>query len=246
MSNNLTLGRYYPLKSHIHSLNAISKIICVLLFTATTLITNSLLYGILLLVTSSIIIYLTNVPSKLYLKSLSKMRWFLVFVFLINLLFRVNLSTNILMLIKIILIINYSSILMLTTKPFEITNGLEKILTPLNKIGIKTNKISMAISLALSFIPTIFDQANKILKSQASRGADYKNFDLRNKIIAIKSIIFPMINLSLKRADNLADAMEVRLFSFSNTKISYQITRWTDFDSIAVLIHVILMIGVFL
>ena len=244
MSSSIILGRYCPLKSHIHSLNATSKIICVLLFTITTLITKSLLYGILLLAISSIVIYLTNVPLKLYLKSLSKMKWFLIFVFLINLLFKVNLSINLLMIIKIVLIINYSSVLMLTTKPTEITNSVEKILSPLNKIGIKTIKISMGISLALYFIPTIFDHANKILKSQISRGADYRR--LKNKVFSIKSIVFPMLNLSLKKADNLADAMEVRLFNLNNKKTSYQATGWADFDFIAILIHVILMIGVFI
>lgn len=246
MSSNLVLGRYYPLKSHIHLLNAISKIICVLLFTLTTLINDSLLYGIFLLGISSTVIYLTNVPVKLYLKSLSKMKIFLIFIFLINILFRIDLATNILMIIKIVLVISYSSVLMLTTKPSEITNGLEKILKPLNKLNINTTKISLSISLALSFVPTIFDQANKILKSQASRGSDYKSLNLKNKIIAIKSIVFPMINLSLKKADNLADTMEVRLFSFGGERTSYKATKWTDFDSIAVLIHVILMIGVFL
>ena len=246
MSSNIVLGRYYPLKSHIHSLNAISKIICILLFTLTTLINNSLLYGIFSLVISSVVIYLTDVPIKLYLKSISKMKVFLIFIFLINLLFRIDLASNLLMIIKIVLVISYSSVLMMTTKPSEITKGLEKILKPLNKLNINTTKISLSISLALSFTPTIFDQANKILKSQASRGADYRSFDLKNKIIAIKSIIFPMINLSLKKADTLADAMEVRLFSFSGEKTNYHTTKWTDFDSIAVLIHVILMIGVFL
>ena len=231
MSNNLILGRYYPVKSFIHSMNPLSKIICLFIFVIMTLISNSLLFGILLLGLNALIVYLSNVPVMVYLKSLGKMK-----------IFGVNIVTNILMVIKIVLLVNYSSVLTLTTPPTEITYGLEMFLKPLNKLHIPVNKVSLSISLALRFVPTIFDEATKILKSQASRGVEYYNSDLKGKIEAIKTMIIPMFNLSLKRADILADAMEVRLFSFDRTRTNYRINKWGKFDTISIIIHGVLFI----
>lgn len=242
MSNNIILGRYYSVKSLIHSMNPSSKIICVLLFTLVVLLNNSLVLSLCLLLGNGFLIYLTKVPFKLYLKSLSKMKVFLIFIFVINFIFRINIVDNIILVIKTVLIINCSTILTLTTPPTEITYGLERVLSPLNKLKIPVNKISLSISLALGFIPTIFDQATKILKSQASRGIDYYNSNLRGKFEAIKSLLVPMISLSLKRADMLAEAMEVRLFSFDRRRSNYRLNRWKLFDTVAVLIHLVVFI----
>lgn len=242
MSNNLILGRYYPVKSFIHSMNPLSKIICLFIFVIMTLISNFCFFGILLLGFNVLIVYLSNVPITVYLKSLSKMKIFLIFIFIINIIFGVNIITNVLMVIKVVLLVNYSSILTLTTPPTEITYGLEMFLKPLNKLKIPVNKVSLSISLALRFIPTIFDEATKILKSQASRGVDYYNSDIKGKIEAIKTMIIPMFNLSLKRADILADAMEVRLFSFDKIRTNYRINKWGLFDTLSVLVHGLLFI----
>ena len=246
MSNSLILGRYYSVKSFIHLMNPLSKIICLSLFVLMTLISNSLLFGILLVGINVLIVYLSNVPVMVYLKSLSKMKIFLIFLFIVNIIFGVNFITNILMIIKIILLVNYSSILTLTTPPTEITYGLELFLKPLNKLHLPVNKVSLSISLALRFIPTIFDEATKILKSQASRGVDYYNSDIKGKIEAIKTMIIPMFNLSLKRADILADAMEVRLFSFDKIRTNYRINKWGLFDTLSVLVHGLLFIVIIL
>lgn len=251
MSNNLILGRYYSANSFIHSMNSTAKVICIFLFSIITIIMPDFILGILLLGFSALIVIKTNIPLKLYLKSISKMKFFLIFLFIINLIFGVGFFINILMIIKTVLLINYSTILTLTTPPTEITYGLEKFLMPLNKLKIPVNKISLTIGLALRFIPTIFDEATKILKSQASRGVDYYNSDLKGKLEAIKGLIIPMINLSIKRADMLGDAMEVRLFSFERRRSNYRMNEWKLSDSIIVFCHlavfiIILMKVVFL
>ncbi|MBE6138766.1 MAG: energy-coupling factor transporter transmembrane protein EcfT [Firmicutes bacterium] len=246
MSNNLILGRYYSTKSFIHSMNSTAKIICIFLFSAITIINSSFLFGLLLVTFNCYVILNTNVPICLYLKSLSKMKVFLIFIFAINLVFRINIFTNILMVIKTILLINYSTVLTLTTAPTEITYGLERFLSPLNKLKIPVNKLSLTISLALRFIPTIFDEAAKILKTQASRGVDYYNSDFKGKVEALKGLIIPMINLSFKRADVLADAMAVRLFSFERRRSNYRMNDWKMSDSLIVFLHLLMFIIILL
>lgn len=242
MSNNLILGRYYQTKSFIHSMNSTAKIICTFLFAFSTVLTNSLFLGILLLIYNTYLIVKTNIPIKIYLKSLSKMKFFLIFLFVINILFGITLSNNILMIIKVVLLINYSTILTLTTSPSEITYGLEYFLFPLNKLKIPTNKVSLSISLALRFIPTIFDEASKIMKSQASRGVDFYTSNLKGKFEAVKTLIIPMFNLSIKRADILGEAMEVKLFSFDRERSNYRTNKWKYTDSLILAFHSVLFI----
>ena len=141
-----------------------------------------------------------------------------------------------------IYILLYTSILTLTTPPTEITYGLEKLFLPLKLIGIPVNKMALSISLALRFIPTIIDQGNKIIKSQASRGIDYYNSNLKGKILAIKSLIIPMFALSIKKADDLADSMEVRLYNVNSKRINFRQNKWHFYDTFLVLMHLSLFI----
>lgn len=242
MLNSLILGRYYSAKSFVHSMNPLSKIMCLFLFIFMTLISKSLFFVIILLGISALIIYLSNLPIITYLKSLSKIKIFLIFLFIINMIFGITFITNFLIIAKLVVLISYLNILTLTTPPTEITYGLELFLRPLNKLHIPVNKVSLYISLGLRFIPTIFDESTKILKTQASRGVDYYNSDIKGKIEAIKTMIIPMFGLSLKKISVLSDSMKVRLFSYDNRRTNYRINKWGLFDTLSVLIHSILFI----
>ena len=156
--------------------------------------------------------------------------------------FNVYFEVTLIMLSRIILIVLYTSILTLTTPPTEITYGLEKFFSPLKLFKIPVNKMALSVSIALRFIPTIIDEANKVLKSQASRGIDYYNSNLKGKFIAIKSLIVPMFVLTIKRADQLADSMEVRLFSIHKERTNFRQNKWGIYDTYLVLIHVIVLI----
>jgi energy-coupling factor transport system permease protein len=100
-----------------------------------------------------------------------------------------------------------SAILTLTTKPTDLNNGLESLLKIFGK---KTSILAMMISIALRFIPTLFQETDKILKAQASRGVDFNEGKLREKISQVVSLLVPMFIISFKRAADLADAMEAR------------------------------------
>lgn len=112
--------------------------------------------------------------------------------------------------LRVFAIILASTTLTLTTKPTDLTNAIEWILSPLEKIKIKTSIFAMMISIALRFIPTLFNETNKILKAQASRGVDFNEGKLSEQIRQIVSLLVPMFVISIKRAEDLADAMEAR------------------------------------
>lgn len=111
---------------------------------------------------------------------------------------------------RVFVIILASTSLTLTTKPTDLTNALEWILKPLEWMKIKTSIFAMMISIALRSIPTLFNETNRILKAQASRGADFNESNLKEQIGQMVSLLVPMFVISIKKAEDLADAMEAR------------------------------------
>ena len=237
MLNKIMIGRYYPINSLVHKMNPLAKIICVLLFVIMSFFTFDLRFNALLLVLLMLMICNTKVPFDIFFKTILSIKWLLLFILMINLVVGSNLEVTIITMFRLIFVVLYTSILTLTTPPTEITYGLEKLFSPLKIIGIPVNKMALSISLALRFIPTIIDQGNKIIKSQASRGIDYYNSNLKGKILSIKSLIIPMFVLSIRKADDLADSMEVRLYNVNNKRINFRQNKWGFYDTFVVLLH---------
>ena len=242
MLNKIMIGRYYPINSLVHKMNPLAKIICVLLFIIMSFLTFDIRFNAMLFVLLMLMVCNTKVPFDIYFKTLFSIKWLLFFILIINLIVGSNLSVTIITMFRLIFVVLYTSILTLTTPPTEITYGLEKLFLPLKLIGIPVNKMALSISLALRFIPTIIDQGNKIIKSQASRGIDYYNSNLKGKILAIKSLIIPMFVLSIKKADDLADSMEVRLYNVNSKRINFRQNKWHFYDTFLVLMHLGLFI----
>ena len=155
-------------------------------------------------------------------------------------LYRDGLYTGIFFTARVMLIILLSTSLTLTTKPTDLTSGLEWLLHPLTFLHINVSIFAMMISLALRFIPTLFNETQKILKAQASRGVDLKEGNLKSQISQIISLLVPMFVISYKRAEDLADAMEARAYipGEKRTRILKMKFRASDWISM-VLVHVI-------
>ncbi len=242
MLNKVMIGRYYPINSLVHKMNPLAKIICVLLFIIMTFLTFNIRFNILLFILLILMLFNTKIPLNIYLKTILSIKWLILFILIVNIIFRSELQITIITILRLIYVVLYTSILTLTTPPTEITYGLEKIFLPLRLIGIPVNKMALSISLALRFIPTIIDQGNKIIKSQASRGIDYYNSNFHGKLLAIKSLIIPMFVLSFKKADELADSMEVRLYNINKKRTNFRQNKWQFYDTFIVLMHIGLFI----
>lgn len=242
MLNNIMIGKYYPVRSHVHLMNPLSKIICTMTFVGMCLFANSMLMNLCLFALAILMIMNSHIPVKYFFKTIKSLRFLLLFTFILNLILDVYFETTLIMMSRLILLVLYTSILTLTTPPSEITYGLEKFLSPLKVFHIPVNRMALSISIALRFIPTVLDEANKILKSQACRGIDYNSSKIKDKLVAIKALIVPMFILTIKRADTLADAMEVRLFSIYNKRTNFRQNPWGVYDSYMVFIHVSLLV----
>ena len=242
MLNKVMIGRYYPIDSFVHKMNPLAKIICILLFVVMIFLTYDFRFNIIISILLLLMLSNTKVPFNVYLKTVLSIKWLLLFIFLINLILGTSLQITIITIMRLIYVVLYTSILTLTTPPTEITYGLEKLFLPLRIIGIPVNKMALSISLALRFIPTIIDQGNKIIKSQASRGIDYNHCKMKGKILSLKSLIIPMFVLSFKKADDLADAMEVRLYNVNSKRVNFRQNRWGFYDTFLVLMHLSLFV----
>lgn len=146
--------------------------------------------------------------------------------------------------IRIVLMIGITSLLTLTTMSTDINNGIEWVLAPLKLIKVPVGVFSMLISLTLRFIPTLFEESKKIMKAQASRGVDFQEGKLVEKINQIIALLIPMFVLSFKRADDLSNAMEARgyVIGGKRTKLDVLKFRFLDYFSFIVMIGLFVVV----
>lgn len=168
----------------------------------------------------------------------------LTFIFIINLLFGVSIYNSFIMASRVCLVVLYSSVLLYTTTTNELALGFSSFLRPLGIFGVPVSKISMAIALSLNFVPILFMESNKIIKSQTSRGFNYRNGSFKDKIVGLKSIIIPMFVLSMKRADSISDAMDVKQFSFNSDRSNIKEIRWHVSDFYMIGCHLLVFVFV--
>lgn len=237
-----SFSRYYNVDSPIHKLNPLCKILTSIVFLVMVLISSRVKVIISLFLILSFIITISNVPFNYYLKPLFGMKVLFIFLFVINIIFGVSFYNSFVMVCKIILVVMYSSVLLFTTTTNSLAYSFSSFLRPLSLLGLPVYKISMAIALSLNFIPTMFDSSNKIMKSQMSRGFNYKEGSFKDKIVGIKSIFIPMFVSSIKRADAVSDAMEVKNFSFDCDRSDIIDYRWRFNDFYMIVSHLTLFI----
>lgn len=237
-------SRYYNTSSLIHMLNPLCKILAMLVFLLMVFISSSIKVIIALSLILFFLMTVSNVPFSKYFSSIYSMKVLLVFIIILNFLLKVSFYVSIVMVSKICLVVLYSSVLMFTTTTNELAYGISSLLRPLEFFGINVTKISMAIALSLNFIPSLFMSSNKILKSQMSRGFDYNSNSFRDRILAIRTVFIPMFVSSIKRADSVSEAMEVKNFNFENKRSNISDCRWHFCDFYMIVCHLIVLVMV--
>ena len=250
--NNVTLGKYLPLDSFVHKLDPRTKI-CVMfvLLVGIFLPCGFIGYGIigLFLVIS---VLLSKLSISYIWKSFKPTLVTLVFLLIINIfviktgdvlvsfwkitIYKDALTQTLYIVVRLLLMIVITTLLTATTKPLDLTLGLEDLMIPLEKLGLRTHDLAMMISLALRFIPTLLEEAQRILKAQASRGVDMENGSFKEKINAILSLIVPLFVSCFQKAEDLADAMEARGYIVGAKRVRYKQLKfaWYDFVVLAV------------
>ena len=224
---DITLGQYFPGTSLIHRFDPRAKILFTVLFIATIfLCKNVVSYG-LTLVVLLVLIAISRVRPKVFLKGMKPIIFIVICTALLNLFYTsgtVLWSFGILkiteeglwkagfMVLRILMLIACTLLLTYTTSPIALTDGLERLLRPLKKVHFPVHELSMMMSIALRFIPTLIQETDKIISAQKARGADFDSGGLVQKAKALIPILIPLFISSFRRAEELAIAMECRCY----------------------------------
>lgn len=241
MLNNITLGKYYQKDSIIHRLSPIFKIISLIIMVISIFFINSYVDVIMLASYLLLSIVYSNIELRIYLKNIFGIKIFLIFILIIDLIFYNGINRIIFDLFKLIFMILYSSILTYTTVVTELTYGIEKILKPFNKI-IPVSDIAMTITLTVRYIPSLTYEANRIIKAQKIRGVNFENKDIKEKIISISGILMPMFVMSIKKSNQMADIMDLRLYNYGKSKTNYRTNTWRTIDTFLLILNILILL----
>lgn len=227
MLRDITLGQYYPGESVIHRLDARIKILATVAFIAAVFIVDNFYGFAIILAGLAAVIAVSKVPLRFILRGLKPVFIIILFTFVLNLFMikgdiiwslgflhitRQGLRTAVFLAIRLVFLIIGSSMLTLTTRPISLTDGIEKLLNPLKKIGVPAHEIAMMMTIALRFIPTLMEETDKIMKAQQARGADFESGNLMRRIKALIPILVPLFISAFRIASDLAMAMEARCY----------------------------------
>lgn len=257
---NITFGKYIPLDSFIHRLDPRNKFISlIILLIAVFFDIGFIGYGIMAILVL-LCIFLSKLKISYILRAFKPMLFMMAFLLVFNIftfrdgtvLFSIGkfdiysggIIQSLYIVTRLLLIISLTTILTASTKPLELTLGLEKLLNPFRKFGFPSHEVSMMISIALRFIPTLLEETQRIMKAQASRGVDFAEGDMKEKIKSIVSLIVPLFLSAFSRAEELANAMESRGYNPAGKRTKYKVLKWTIKDTLSLIIVMIVAFGV--
>lgn len=227
MIRDITIGQYYPADSVIHRLDPRVKLLGTIVFIVTVFFINDIVGLLLATLALGGVIKLSKVPVKYIFKGLRAIFVLLIFTVALNVfltpgevvfqiwLLRITkegLALAVQMAVRLVYLIVGSTIMTLTTTPNNLTDGLEKALRPLNIIHFPVHELAMTMSIALRFIPILTDETDKIMKAQQARCADFEEGNLIQKIKSLIPILVPLFISAVRRANDLAMAMEARCY----------------------------------
>lgn len=237
MRNKLMIGRTIDTGSWVHTLDPRAKLTAMLLYAAAIIVCSSWLSLGLIALFSFGFMAATRIPFKYYLKA-AKPLWVLMLFILLAQTFTVRgetiwfrlgswtvylegLSLGAMSCARMALLVSFTALLTFTTTPGRLNQGLEGMLKPLRRIGISSQRLTLMLSIALRFIPTILEETNKILKAQAARGADLRELPWKEKGRMLISLLVPVTVGAFRRAEELVVSMEARGYIVGALRCEY-------------------------
>ena len=246
MIRDITIGQYYATDSVIHRLDPRVKVVGTLAYLISLFCFNKFSGYIIAALFFAILVKISHVPFKFMVKGLK-----LIFTAALNLfwtpgevvlvkawVFTITLEgvkRSVFMALRLTFLIIGSSLMTLTTTPNQLTDALEKLLKPLNKIKVPVHEIAMMMSIALRFIPILVDETDKIMKAQMARGADFESGNVIQRIKAMLPILIPLFISAARRANDLALAMDARCYHGGEGRTKMKPLKYKKQDVIAYL-----------
>lgn len=252
MFKDVSFGQYYPTDSVVHRLDARVKMLLTLMFVIGIFFIKSYFGFMLTAVLLVAIILLARLPMMSVLKSVKGVLFIVLFTAILNLfliregevlwswsIFTITengVHTTIKMVLRLVLLISGASLLSLTTTPVALADGVESLMSPLKLIKVPVRDIAMIMSIALRFIPTLFEETNKIISAQKARGASFDTGGLFARAKAMLPVLIPLFVNSFRRADELAFAMDARCYNATENRTKMRQAKIGVSDIIALVL----------
>ncbi len=257
MIRDITIGQYYQRESPIHRLDPRTKIIMTIVYIVAVFLVKSFAgFGFVTLCLAAVIA-VSRVPLSFILRGLKPIFLIILFTFFLNIfmyggtvLLKIGpltitdegLRTAVFMAIRLILLIIGSSMLTLTTRPIQLTDGIESLLSPLKRVGVPSHELAMMMTIALRFIPTLLEETDKIMKAQQARGADFESGSIFRRAKNMIPILVPLFVSAFRIAQDMALAMEARCYHGGEGRTKMKPLQYHGVDRISYIIILVFLI----
>lgn len=254
--DKLILGRYIPGNSMIHRLDPRSKLLAMFAFLLLIFWANNLITNVLIIAFVFAMVVLSQIRLSFFINGLKPMIGIILFTTFFQVfftpgasvlwefwIFKVSiegLQQALIIFIRFVLIIFFSTLLTLTTTPLSLADGIESGLAPLKRLKVPVHEIGLMLSMSLRFVPTLMDDTTRIMNAQRARGVDFNEGNLIQKVNSVIPILIPLFASSFKRADALATAMEARGYQGGEGRTKYRVLEWKLPDTCAVIVMILL------
>lgn len=262
MIKDITIGQFFPGTSFIHKLDARAKLLIVFVSLVEIFLCKNFLSLALVVVFAVAAVAISKISFKVVFKGMKMIYFIIVLTSVLQIFYNDNgtvllewwkikittggIFTAVFMAIRIVCLILVSSLLTYTTSPTTLTDGISRLLSPLNKIKVPVDTLAMMMTIALRFIPTLIEEIDKIMNAQKARGADLDTGNLVQRAKALVPIFIPLFVNSFRRAYELAFAMECRCYSGSNHRTRMKQMNFSWRDAVASVIVVVMLVGIIL
>ena len=264
MLKDVTLGQFFPGSTPIHKLDPRTKLVLVIVYIVALFLAKWFVSYVVVAAFLAMVIAMSRIRLKVVLKNLKPLLFIILLTAVLNLFYgqgepiaqfwifkitKSGLENAIFMVLRISLLVAGTFMLTYTTSPISLTDGLESLLSPLKKLHAPVHELSMMMSIALRFIPTLIEETDKIMSAQKARGADFESGNLlsRAKAMSMVPLLVPLFISAFRRATDLAMAMEARCYhgGEGRTKLSelhYQTRDWVAYLTGAALLAVMIVL----
>ena len=245
MLKDITIGQYLPGDSFLHKLDPRTKIMAVVVYMISLFVVNNF-WGLgAMLVLSLAIVLISRIPLRFFFRGIKA----IVFIVLLTVILQMFMTPGeslvelgflkitkegvhqaVFMGTRLVLLVSVTSILTLTTTPIALTDGIENLLKPFQKVGVPAHELAMMMTIALRFIPTLVEETDKIMKAQAARGANFDSGNIVEKVKALVPLLVPLFLSAFQRADELAIAMEARCYHGGANRTRLKALQYTKRD----------------
>ncbi len=257
MLRDITLGQYMPGNTIVHRLDPRTKILLTIVYIAMIFCVSSPVWYVIPLIYVALCAKLSGITVKQLIKTIKPLRFLLLITFVLNLFFssgdtiwfqwsfikitKEGVMTAVHFSMRLIFLVAGSSILTLTTSPIALCDGIEVLLKPLSKIGFPAHELAMMMTIALRFIPTLIEEADKIMKAQMARGADFESGNLFKRAKAMVPLLVPLFVSAFRIAQDLAMAMEARCYHGGENRTRMHEMKLRTRDFIAFVLEAIFL-----